>query len=115
MDEFFKSLGERKSTGKGDFQIRYSKDSDYEPDFVVETDKGKFLFEPKRDDQMQDPVVETKARAAATWCAHASEYELAHKGKPWRYILVPDNDIKDNMTVAGLAARFEVKPVKTDK
>jgi type III restriction enzyme len=50
--------------GKGDFQIRYSKDSDYEPDFVVETDKEKYLFEPKRMDQMQDPVVEAKARAA---------------------------------------------------
>ncbi len=33
---------------KGDFQIHYSHDESYEPDFVVETKTCKFLCEPKR-------------------------------------------------------------------
>jgi type III restriction enzyme len=34
--------------GRNDFQIYYSSESAYEPDFVVETRGGKFLCEPKR-------------------------------------------------------------------
>ena len=92
--------------GKGVFQIRYSSDSNYEPDFVVETDTEKLLCEPKRADQLQDPTVRAKARAAARWCSHASSHELAHKGKPWRYLLIPHDEIADNRTLQGLADRF---------
>ena len=88
--------------GKGVFQIRYSSDSNYEPDFVVETDTEKLLCEPKRADQLHDPIVRAKARAAARWCMHASTHELAHGGKPWRYLLIPHNVIADNMTIDGL-------------
>jgi type III restriction enzyme len=92
--------------GKGVFQIRYTADNDYEPDFVVETETEKLLCEPKRADQVQDPVVLAKAKAAATWCRHASAHETANGGKPWRYVLIPHDAIADNMTVAGLAGRF---------
>lgn len=88
--------------GKGVFQIRYSSDSNYEPDFVVETDTEKLLCEPKRADQLHDPTVRAKARAAARWCMHASTHELAHGGKPWRYLLIPHDVIADNMTIDGL-------------
>jgi type III restriction enzyme len=92
--------------GKGVFQIRYTTDNDYEPDFVVETETEKLLCEPKRADQMKDPVVLAKARAAATWCKRASAHETANKGKPWRYLLIRHDAIADNMTVAGLAKNF---------
>ncbi|WP_437510570.1 DEAD/DEAH box helicase family protein [Sorangium sp. So ce1099] len=92
--------------GKGVFQIRYTADSDYEPDFVVETETEKLLCEPKGADRMQDAVVLVKARAAATWCKHASAHETANNGKPWRYVLIPHEAIADNMTVAGLAERY---------
>jgi type III restriction enzyme len=88
--------------GKGVFQIRYTSDSDYEPDFVVETETEKLLCEPKRADQMEDPVVLSKARAAAAWCEHATAHEMAHDGKPWRYLLIPHDMIADNITIAGL-------------
>ncbi|MGB5880651.1 MAG: DEAD/DEAH box helicase family protein, partial [Thermoanaerobaculia bacterium] len=39
---------------KGDFQIHYSHDQSYEPDFVVETATGKFLCEPKRASEVSD-------------------------------------------------------------
>jgi len=94
--------------GKGVFQIRYSADADYEPDFVVETETEKLICEPKGADRMQDPVVLAKARAAATWCRHATEHETANKGKPWRYLLIPHDAIADNMTLDGLARRYTV-------
>lgn len=92
--------------GKGVFQIRYSNDADYEPDFVVETETEKLICEPKGADRMQDPVVLAKARAAATWCKHATGHEKANKGKPWRYLLIPHDAIADNMTLDGLAKQF---------
>lgn len=92
--------------GKGVFQIRYTGDNDYEPDFVVETETEKLLCEPKRADQMNDPVVKAKAAAAITWCQNASAHELAHKGKPWKYVLIPHDVISDNKTVSGLAKQY---------
>lgn len=92
--------------GKGVFQIRYSNDSDYEPDFVVETEAEKLICEPKSADRMEDPVVRAKAHAAAMWCKHASEHEEANGGKPWRYLLIPHDAIADNMTLDGLAKQF---------
>jgi type III restriction enzyme len=92
--------------GKGVFQIRYTSDSDYEPDFVVETAMEKLICEPKRADQMTDPVVLAKARAAATWCKHATAHELENGGKPWRYLLIPHDAIADNMTIEGLARSY---------
>lgn len=92
--------------GKGVFQIRYSVDNNYEPDFVVETETEKLLCEPKRADHLEDLIVLAKARAAARWCRHASAHELAHKGKPWRYLLIPHDEIADNKTLQGLADRF---------
>lgn len=94
--------------GKGVFQIRYTADNDYEPDFVVETEKEKLLCEPKRADYLQDPVVLAKARAGAMWCKHASAYETANNGKPWRYVLIPHDAIVENATLAGLVKKYEV-------
>jgi type III restriction enzyme len=96
--------------GSGVFQIRYTPSEDYEPDFVVETDSEKLLCEVKREDEMTDPVVRAKARAAALWCRHAKAHETAHDGKPWRYLLVPDTAVLDNASVAGLAAKFTLGP-----
>jgi len=101
--------------GKSVFQIRYQKDDNYEPDFVVETSTEKLLCEPKRADQLQDPIVLAKARAAARWCSHASRHEVAHAGKPWRYLLIPHDVIADNMTLKGLAevCSFADQPQQT--
>jgi type III restriction enzyme len=93
---------------KGDFQIHYSHEESYEPDFVVETKTEKFLCEPKRANEMTDEVVLAKADAAATWCKYAKAHATENSGKPWRYLLIPHDQIRDQMTLAGLAARFEV-------
>lgn len=95
--------------GKGVFQIRYSQDRDYEPDFVVETNTEKLLCEPKQSNQMQDEVVQAKAKAAAVWCARATAFELENGGKPWRYVLIEHDAITDNQSLAGLVQAYEVK------
>ena len=94
---------------KGDFQIHYSHEESYEPDFVVETTTEKFLCEPKRANEMTDEVVLAKADAAATWSKHATSHANENGGKPWRYLLIPHDQIQDQMTLAGLAARHEVR------
>lgn len=93
---------------KGDFKIHYAAENSYEPDFVVETKTKKFLCEPKRASEMNDEVVLAKAEAAATWCQHARDHAEKNGGKPWRYLLIPHDEIKDQMTLGGLAARCEV-------
>ena len=92
---------------KGGFQVHYSHEASYEPDFVVETKTGKFLCEPKQAGEMTDETVLAKATAAVTWCQRATDHARENGDKPWRYLLIPHDQIRDQMTFAGLAARFE--------
>jgi type III restriction enzyme len=89
---------------KGDFQIHYSHDESYEPDFVVETSTAKFLCEPKQAAEMKDEIVLAKAKAAVAWCKNATDHAMENGGKPWRYLLIPHDVITGNKTIAGLAA-----------
>jgi type III restriction enzyme len=89
---------------KGDFAISWSHTAQYEPDFVVETADCKYLCEPKRADQMETEEVQAKARAAVTWCLHASEHATNTDGKLWKYLLIPHDRITEQMTVKGLEA-----------
>ncbi|MFH1964083.1 MAG: DEAD/DEAH box helicase family protein [Acidobacteriota bacterium] len=99
---------------KGDFQIHYSQDQSYEPDFVVETATGKFLCEPKRASEISDVIVQAKADAAALWCEHATVHANTYCGKPWTYLLIPHDRISDQMNLAGMAASYTyLSPGKT--
>jgi type III restriction enzyme len=86
--------------GRNDFQIYYSQESAYEPDFVVETRTGKFLCEPKRTADLNDKQVQDKARAARRWCERASTVG----DKPWKYLLIPHDWIQENKTFSFFAA-----------
>ncbi|APT33485.1 type III restriction endonuclease subunit R [Methylobacterium phyllosphaerae] len=91
---------------KGQFQIYYRRGADhpeYVPDFVVEVADRIFMLESKASNQLADPEVMTKRDVAQTWCAHASAYAVRHGGKPWSYVLVPDDSIAENMTLERLA------------
>lgn len=96
---------------KGDLQIHYSYEESYEPDFIVETKTEKLLCEPKRASEMTDETVLAKAKAAAIWCQHATAHATQNGGKPWRYLLIPHDQIQDQMTLGGLATRYEVASV----
>jgi type III restriction enzyme len=95
---------------KGQLRIDYKSGEGYEPDFVVETKDKKYLCEPKRAAEMKDEIVQAKAKAGAVWCEHASVHAREQGGKPWEYLLIPHDTIKDNMTLVGLAASCRVFP-----
>jgi type III restriction enzyme len=85
-------------------RIYYHQEGNYQPDFVVETMTDRFLCEPKRASEMDDSVVQSKAKAAALWCRHASIVS----DKPWRYVLLPHDAIQRNATLSSLIGRYHV-------
>jgi type III restriction enzyme len=94
---------------KGQFQIYYQNGADhpeYQPDFVAETAATIYMLEPKKRTELEDPIVIAKKEAAVKWCANASDHTASYGGKPWRYVLIPHDEIVENMTLEGLAARF---------
>ena len=93
--------------GKAQFQIDYRSNEAYEPDFVVETKDRILICEIKAENELADPVVQAKANAATKWCQAASKHAASNRGKPWAYVLVPDDQILANASISGLAARFE--------
>lgn len=72
------------------------------PDFVAATVAVNLLIETKKAMEMNADDVVAKARAAAEWCAHASDYSVQHGGKPWRYLLVPHDAVAVNKTLVAL-------------
>ncbi len=94
---------------KGNFHIDFKNGAQYEPDFVVETAQHRFLVEVKRSDYLDDDEVMEKAKAARLWCIHATAHTATTDGKPWRYLLIADVAIRDNMSLAGLANEYEWK------
>jgi type III restriction enzyme len=92
--------------GKSQFQIDYRSGESHEPDFVIETGDKLLICEVKSDSEMAEPVVQAKANAATKWCKAASQHATKNGGKPWSYLLIPDNQILANASLDALAARF---------
>lgn len=99
--------------GRGQFKIEYEPGKPYEPDFVVETDAEKLIVEVKASNEMDDPIVQTKARAAVEWIKHANSFSEEGDGKQWRYALIPDNAITESATLNGLLAAYSVQNQET--
>jgi type III restriction enzyme len=90
---------------KGQFQIFYKSGADhleYQPDFVAETVDAIYMLEPKATNQMADADVLAKQEAAIKWCEQASAHAATCGGKPWKYVLIPHDQVAANMTIAGL-------------
>lgn len=92
--------------GRGQFRIEYQPGKPYEPDFVVETTTRKFIVEVKANNEMNDPTVLEKSRAAAQWVNHANEFVAEGDGKQWCYAIIPDVAVTDNATLTGLLAAY---------
>ena len=95
--------------GKGVFQIHYKGDADYEPDFVVETKTEKLICETKMAKDIASDEVKAKAKAAVTWCEHATVHEKQQGGKPWSYLLIPHDSVTAAKTLQGLAAAHTLR------
>ncbi len=84
---------------KGQFQIYYklgTEQPEYVPDFVAETENVILMVETKAKTDMEAPDVQAKADAARRWCSHASDYALEQGTKPWRYLLIPHDEVKED-------------------
>jgi type III restriction enzyme len=98
---------------KGQFQIFYKSghnQQEYQPDFVAEADDAIYMIETKAAASLADPEVLAKRDAGLQWCQHAGAYSLKHGGKPWKYVLVPHDAVAENMTLAGVVARYSGQP-----
>lgn len=91
---------------RGQFKIFLREGGTYNPDFVVETNTEMFICEPKSSKEVTNPEVLQKKDAAVAWCEHATKHAQESGGKPWTYLLIPDDEIKPTSTFAHLAARF---------
>lgn len=65
----------------------------YEPDFIVETDDTIFMIETKSASEVDDVNVLSKKASAEEYCKNATEYNLQHQGKQWKYILLPHDAV----------------------
>ncbi len=84
---------------KGQFQVYYkygTEQPEYVPDFVAETLDTIYLVETKARSDVDDGEVKAKAEAARQWAEHASEYSRSNSGKPWRYLLIPHDEINES-------------------
>jgi type III restriction enzyme len=79
-------------------KIQYAEEDNYNPDFIVETNDGRYLCEIKRATDMEAANVLKKAKAAIQWCERAS----AVSDRPWKYVLLPHDVIQINRTFASL-------------
>lgn len=96
---------------KGQFQIYYklgTEQPEYIPDFVAETDATIFMVETKARADINTQEVQAKAAAAMRWCKHASDHAANVGAKPWKYLLVPHDEINESKRLADYL-RFEVK------
>ena len=93
----------------GQFNLYYRRGADqpeYIADFAAATADMNLLIETKKASVMQTEEVQTKARAAAVWCANASAYAAANVSKPWRNLLIPHDVVQVNATLGALAATY---------
>jgi len=85
---------------KGQFQIYYklgSEQPEYVPDFVAETMTHVLMVETKARTDVDSQEVMAKASAASKWCMHASDHASTVGGKPWVYLLLPHDEVKESM------------------
>ena len=88
---------------KGQFQIFYKlgvEQPEYIPDFVVETAHYLLICETKARQDMGTDEVKAKADAGALWCRHASEHALKIGAKPWKYLLIPHDQVTEDKRLA---------------
>ena len=98
---------------KGQFQIYYklgSEQPEYVPDFVAEMQDCILMVETKARADLDSPDVQAKAQVAVQWCRHASDYAEQTGGKPWRYVLLPHDEVQESRQLEDFL-RFREKTV----
>lgn len=94
---------------KGQFKIFYKdgvEHPEYVPDFIAEIDSCVLMAETKSQAEMTDVRVQAKADAAVKWCQNASNYLLKNGGKAWKYLLIPHDEVKENLSLQDFVRNF---------
>ena len=85
--------------------IEYGENNFYNPDFIIETEKLKYLCEIKRSSDISNEEVILKKNAAILWCKNASK----NSSIPWKYLFIPHDEIKTNISFKKLTDDFTEK------
>ena len=96
---------------KGQFLVYYklgTEQPEYIPDFVAETATHTLMVETKARTDIESQEVQAKASAAAQWCRHASDHAAIVGGKPWVYVLLPHDEVKESARLVD-CLRFQPK------
>ena len=88
------------------FNITYDRNKLYIPDFVVETATDYYLVEVKGLNMLDNPLVKAKQERAIQYCKLASEYNLAHKHKPFTYLFIPEDQFDSSTTFRSIINRY---------
>jgi len=97
---------------KGQFQLFYKlgvEQPEYVPDFVAETAHYLLMVETKARNELGAEDVKAKADAGALWCQHASDHALITGAKPWKYLLVPHDQVTEDKRLIDYLLGVECK------
>lgn len=76
------------------FRIYWAQNSKlYHPDFVVETSGCIYMVETKGAGEVNSEEVQDKKQAALLYCKNATRYTTQNGGKPWKYLLIPHDQV----------------------
>lgn len=91
------------------FNIYWDKNSRrYTPDFVAETTEAIFIIETKKEGDIDSNEVQEKSLAALEYCKVATGFTTQNCGKPWKYVLIPHDVVKINMSFDTMVKHYNL-------
>jgi type III restriction enzyme len=84
------------------FRIYWNNSKLYHPDFVVECKDVIYLVEVKASNEVDTTEVQAKKKAAELYCKYATEFNLKHGKKSWKYVIFPHDKIQLNVSFNSL-------------
>ena len=66
------------------------------------------MVETKARNDVNTQEVQAKSDSAARWCKHASDHAIEVNTKPWKYLLLPHDEVSESKRLTDYL-RFEVK------
>lgn len=87
-------------------RLRYNRNHQYIPDFVVETENVIYLVEVKGEDKMKDADVLAKKKRGVQYCRTATMWGKANGYKEWQYLFIPSKQVTPQSTFEVLCQRF---------
>lgn len=64
------------------------------------------MIETKAENELREAEVLAKRDVAVLWCGRATEYTATFAGKPWRYLLIPDGAVRENIELSWLDRQY---------